>query len=123
MLVSACTVYCLSKKGVTEHFPFDEVTLVFKVMGKMFALVGLNAWENGETKINLKCDPEWAEELRGEYDDIQPGYHMSKKHWNTVSVDGSCSDEQLHEWINHSYDLVVSGLRKKDREDLAAGRF
>ena len=109
--------YCLNKKGVTEDFPFDDKTLVFKVMGKMFALAGLE-WE--EFSANLKCDPDWAIELREEYgDDIQPGYHMSKKHWNTVRFEGGDLEEKmLKELIDHSYDLVVKGLRKKDREAL-----
>lgn len=111
--------YCLSKKGVTEHFPFDEVTLVFKVMGKMFALAGLEKWEKGEPAINLKCNPEWAEELRAEYENINPGYHMSKKHWNTITLNsGDVSDAFARELIDHSYDLVVSGLTKKLRAEL-----
>lgn len=110
--------YCISKKGVTEHFPFDEVTLVFKVMGKMFALVGLNKWEQGETKINLKCDPDWAEELRCEYESINAGWHMSKKHWNTVSLNKDVSDAFAFELIDHSYNLVVSGLTKKLKAEL-----
>ena len=72
--------YCLSKKGVTEHFPFDKDTLVFKVGGKMFALSSLEQWEKGEASVNLKCDPDGASELRTEYDDIRPGFHMSKLH-------------------------------------------
>ena len=110
--------YCISKKGVTEHFPFDDVTLVFKVMGKMFALVGLNHWEKGETKVNLKCDPDWAEELRGEYDGIIAGWHMSKKHWNTVKVNTDVPDTLVLELITHSYNLVVKGLTKKAKAAL-----
>ncbi|CAM1373975.1 MmcQ/YjbR family DNA-binding protein [Tenacibaculum xiamenense] len=110
--------YCISKKGVTEEFPFDEVTLVFKVMGKVFALVGLDKWEKGESKINLKCDPERAEELRGEYDSINPGYHMNKKHWNTITLNDDVSDKLAFELIDHSYDLVVKGLTKKLKEEL-----
>ena len=105
--------YCLSKKGVTEHFPFDEDTLVFKVGGKMFALASLSEWEKGNPSVNLKCDPERAEELRAEYDDIQPGYHMSKVHWNTVKVNSDVSDKFLKELIDHSYDLVFKSLTKK----------
>ena len=105
--------YCLSKKGVTEHFPFDEDTLVFKVGGKMFALASLSEWEKGNPSVNLKCDPERAEELRAEYDDIQHGYHMSKVHWNTVKVNRDVSDKFLKELINHSYDLVFKSLTKK----------
>lgn len=105
--------YCLSKKGVTEHFPFDEDTLVFKVGGKMFALASLKEWEKGNASINLKCNPEWAEELRAQYDDIQPGYHMSKVHWNTINVNRDVSDVFLRELIEHSYDLVFKSLTKK----------
>ncbi len=108
--------YCLSKKGVEETFPFDEVTLVFKVMGKMFALTGL---EREEFQVNLKCDPDKAEELREEYEDIQPGYHMNKRHWNTVYFENGLDDDFLIDLIDHSYDLVVSKLKKSDREFLA----
>lgn len=102
--------YCISKKGVTEEFPFDEVTLVFKVMGKMFALSGL---ERIPTQANLKCDPERAIQLREEYDgDIIPGYHMSKVHWNTLYLD-KLPPKLTMELIDHSYDLVVSKFTKK----------
>lgn len=110
--------YCLSKKAVTEHFPFDEDTLVFKIGGKMFALSSLSQWEKGMPTINLKCDPERAEELRANYNAIQPGYHMSKMHWNTVAVNDDVSDKMLKELIDHSYDLVFSSLTKKVREAL-----
>lgn len=111
--------FCISKKGVTEHFPFDDVTLVFKVMGKMFALTGLNNWEKGEEKINLKCDPDWAEELRGEYEGINSGWHMNKRLWNTVTINTSdVSDDLVRDLINHSYDLVVKGLTKKLQAEL-----
>ncbi len=112
--------FCITKKGVTEHFPFDEVTLVFKVMNKMFALVGLNHWENGEHKINLKCNPAKALELRAEYEGVYPGFHMNKKHWNTVKINtADVSDDLVYELINHSYDLVVQGLTKKAKTELA----
>ncbi len=111
--------FCISKKGVTEHFPFDNVTLVFKVMNKMFALTGLDRWERGEESINLKCNPEKSEELREEYEGINPGFHMSKKHWNTVTINTSdVSDKMVLELINHSYNLVVSGLAKKVQKEL-----
>jgi predicted DNA-binding protein (MmcQ/YjbR family) len=110
--------YCLSKKGVTEHFPFDEDTLVFKVGGKMFALASLQEWEKGNPSVNLKCDPERAEELRAEYDGIQPGYHMSKVHWNTVKVNRDISDIFLKELIDHSYDLVFKSLTKKIQSEV-----
>lgn len=105
--------YCLSKKGVTEHFPFDEDTLVFKVGGKMFALSSLVQWEKGEPSINLKCDPDRAQELRAEYCDIRAGFHMSKVHWNTITVNGELSNAMVKELIDHSYDLVFKSLTKK----------
>ena len=111
--------FCIEKKGVTEHFPFDAVTLVFKVKGKMFLLTGLDSWENGDQKINLKCDPEKAIELRESYEDITAGWHMSKKHWNTVALNtGNISDDFVVELINHSYELVVKGLTKKMQQEL-----
>ena len=110
--------YCLSKKGVTEHFPFDEDTLVFKVGGKMFALSSLKEWENGKPALNLKCNPDWAQELRGQYDDIMAGYHMSKIHWNTVAVNSEISDVFLKELIDHSYDLVFKSLTKKIQTEI-----
>lgn len=101
--------YCMSKKGVEECFPFDDVTLVFKVMGKMFALTNTD----GDFTINLKCDPEKAIDLREHYDSVIPGYHMDKKHWNTVIIDGMVADELLKEWIDDSYNLVVRKLPGK----------
>ena len=107
---------CLAKKGVTEEFPFDENTLVFKVMGKMFALVAL---ERLPPQCNLKCDPDRAVTLREEYDDnIIPGYHMSKKHWNTLMLDG-LPPKLIGELLDHSYELVVSGLPKKLKDTLS----
>lgn len=99
--------YCLSKKGVEESFPFDTETLVFKVMGKAFLLTGIN---DNPIAFNVKCDPEKAIELREKYPCVVPGYHMNKKHWNTIAVDGSVNNKQLKEWIDHSYNLVVAGL-------------
>lgn len=111
--------FCMAKKGVTEHFPFDDVTLVFKVMNKMFALTGLKSWEEGEPKINLKCDPDKAQELRAAYEGIKPGWHMNKRLWNTVTINTSdVSEEVIKELINHSYDLVVKGLTKKLQAEL-----
>lgn len=110
--------YCLSKKGVEETFPFGEDTLVFKVMGKMFALTGL---ETHPASANLKCDPERAIELREEFDGlIRPGYHMSKVHWNTVELERNIAHELLTELIDHSYDLVVKSLTKKLQAELAS---
>lgn len=110
--------YCLSKKGVTEHFPFDEDTLVFKVGGKMFALSSLLQWEKGSPSMNLKCDPERAQELRAEYDAIQPGFHMSKIHWNTIAVNQDVPNTLLKELIDHSYDLVFKSLAKKIQNEI-----
>ncbi|KOS07496.1 MmcQ-like protein [Flavobacterium akiainvivens] len=110
--------YCLSKKGVTEHFPFDEDTLVFKVGGKMFALSSLSNWEKGNPGANLKCDPDRALELRAEYEGIDAGYHMSKVHWNTVAINADVPDKLVRELIAHSYDLVFASLTKKIREEL-----
>lgn len=108
--------YCIEKTGVTEEFPFDENTLVFKVAGKMFALLDVEDFES----INLKCDPEKAVELREKYEGIRPGYHMNKKHWNTVMADGSVPDRLVYTLTDHSYELVVKGLPKKEREKLVA---
>ena len=105
--------YCLSKKGVTEHFPFDNETLVFKVGGKMFALSSLVQWEKGEASVNLKCNPERALELRAEFEDVIPGWHMSKIHWNTIYINRNVSDKLVKELIDHSYDLVFKSLTKK----------
>ncbi len=107
--------YCLSKKGTSESFPFDESTLVFKVLDKMFALAGL---DRIPMQINLKCDPEYALELRDEYEDIIGGYHMSKKHWNTVVIEGDLEDKFILELIDHSYDLVVNAFSKKKKLEL-----
>ena len=115
MNIEVIRSYCLKKRGVTEEFPFNEETLVYKVMGKMFVLIPL---EKIPLQINLKCDPEIIEELRERYSSVQPGYHMNKKYWNTIFVDGSLRDELILEWIDNSYDLVVVGLKKADKEKL-----
>lgn len=106
--------YCIKKKGVTEHFPFDQNTLVFKVMGKMFALADVETFDF----INLKLEPEKAVELREKYQGIKPGYHMSKIHWNSVYVNTDVSDRLLLELVDDSYKLVVSSLTKKLKEEL-----
>jgi predicted DNA-binding protein (MmcQ/YjbR family) len=106
--------YCLLKPGVTEEFPFDEVTLVYKVMGKMFALTNLD----GDWGLNLKCDPERAIELREQHPAIQPGYHMSKIHWNTIAMDASLSKKLILELVDHSYQLVVDKLPGKLKQEL-----
>lgn len=110
--------FCLSKKGVTEHFPFDEDTLVFKVGGKMFCLTSLQEWEKGNPSLNLKCNPERAVELREQYEAVKPGWHMSKVHWNTVALNSDVSQKLLIELINHSYDLVFSSLTKKQQTEI-----
>ena len=111
--------YCLSKNGTTEAFPFDEETLVFKVLGKMFALASLRRWESGEAAVNLKADPEYSEELRAEYHSIRPGFHMSKKHWNTLYIhEGELQPKLIFQLIDHSYDMVVKGMTKKKRDHL-----
>lgn len=106
--------YCLSKKNATEHFPFDEVTLVFKVGGKMFGLVSLDE----APSISLKCDPELAIELREQYSAVEPAWHFNKKHWNQVAMDDSISEKLVKEWIDHSYELVYNALTRKVKEDL-----
>lgn len=111
--------FCVSKEGVTEHFPFDKDTLVFKVGGKMFALTSLKNWEEGTQSLNLKCDPEYAIALRSEFASIEPGYHMNKKHWNTIRIyKGEVPVKRIQDLINHSYDLVVKSLTKKQRDAL-----
>lgn len=107
--------YCISKKGVEESFPFDEETLVFKVMGKAFLLTGI---ESKPVQFNVKCEPENAIQLREKYDCVKPGYHMNKKHWNTVICDNSVPSKLLKEWIDHSYNEVLKGLSKKQRQEL-----
>ena len=104
--------YCLAKPGVTECFPFNEWTLVFKVADKMFLLAGLN---DAPLSINIKGDPETLVELRERYDAVTPGYHMNKKHWNTVVLDGSIPAKLLRQWIDDSYDCVVAALPKAKR--------
>ena len=106
--------YCLAKRGVTEEFPFGEETLVYKVMGKMFALADVTLFKS----INLKCDPEQAAELREQYPAVLPGYHMNKKHWNTVLMDGSLPDKLVKNWIDNSYNLVVASLPAKVKAEL-----
>lgn len=108
--------YCLGMKGVTEGFPFDEETLVFKVMGKMFCLASL---EHNPIQCNVKCDPEKAIELREEYSGVIPGYHMSKQHWNTLVFDGSFDNGQAKQWVLDSYNLIVASLPKKVKLELS----
>jgi len=105
--------HCISKPGVTEETPFGPDTLVFKVRGKMFALCGFEF-----LSFNVKCEPEKAIELREQYPEVIPGYHMSKKHWNTVSVTGNIPNSLLRNWIDDSYSLVAASLPKKHRESI-----
>lgn len=111
MNIEAFREFCLSFPETTEEFPFDENTLVFKVAGKMFALCDVEEFES----INLKCDPDEALILRDRYQEVRPGYHMNKRHWNTVSMQSNLSDELIREWIKTSYLLVVANLRSADR--------
>ena len=106
--------YCLSLPQVTEDMPFDDETLVFKVGGRMFCFASLT----GDLKMNLKCDPDEAIEIRETFPAVTPGFHMNKNHWNTVSVDGSISDSMLQVWILRSYKLVVAKLTKAERSSL-----
>jgi len=110
MNIEEFQAYCLAKKGVEETFPFGPDVLVYKVMGKMFTITGL---DNPEFSVTLKCDPERAIELREQYPEIVPGYHTDKKNWNTVSFEGSLDDALLRELIDHSYELVVNKFPKK----------
>lgn len=105
--------YCLDKAGTVDEFPFGPQVRVLKVMGKMFALIPLD-----EESISLKCDPVLAQMQRDTYPAVQPGYHLNKRHWNTVTIDGTISDSEIQEMIDHSYDLVVKKLKKADREAL-----
>jgi len=107
--------FCISKKGVEEGFPFGPETIVFKVMGKVFLIANM---DQHPLEFNVKCDPEKAVELRERYTRVIPGYHMNKKHWNTVIADGSVSATLLQEWITDSYNLVVSKLSKTVQQEL-----
>ena len=111
--------YCISKPAVTEEFPFDQDTLVFKVLGKMFALTSLKKWEQGLAAVNLKCDPEKSVLLRETHESIIPGFHMSKKHWNTIELfQNELSNEFVQQLIDHSYELVIKGMTKKQQAEL-----
>lgn len=105
--------HCLSKKGVTEELPFGPETLVYKVMGKMFALTGFDF-----ERISLKNFPERNQELRAEFDDVLPAFHMNKQHWNMILTNGRVKDALLREWINESYDIIENSLPKKAKEEL-----
>lgn len=111
--------YCLNKKGATAEFPFDESTLVFKVLGKMFVIAPLDKWEEGEASITLKCDPNYTLELREQYESIYPGPYVSNKHWNTLALyKNELQPAFVLKLIDHSYDMVVKGMTKKLRDTL-----
>jgi len=111
--------YCLTKKAVTEEFPFDEDTLVFKVLNKMFTIVPLKKWEIGEASVTLKCDPDYTLELREQYQSVYPGPYVSNRHWNTIDIyKGEIPLKLIFKLIDHSYDMVVKGMTKKMRERL-----
>jgi predicted DNA-binding protein (MmcQ/YjbR family) len=110
--------YCLRKKGVSEDTPFDETTLVFRVGNKIFALTDI---EDIPLSVNLKCDPERAIDLRERYECIIPGYHMNKKHWNTIELNSCIDDNFVRELIDHSYDLIFNSLKKAERERILGG--
>ena len=112
--------YLFNKKGSLEEFPFGPEVMVYKVMGKMFALV---FWGESLLQINLKCDPDLAMHFRAMYKAITPGYHMNKRHWNTIILDGSISDNEIFSMIDDSYDLVVKGLKKSDRKKLGNNKL
>lgn len=118
MTITDLYTICSAYQGATESFPFDEDTLVFKVGGKIFLLTGLSGWENGNPSINLKCDPERALDLRERYTAVEPGFHMNKKHWNTVFVHQDLPLRELKKLIDHSYELVFSQLSKKMQEEI-----
>jgi predicted DNA-binding protein (MmcQ/YjbR family) len=107
--------YCLSQKAAVEEFPFGDEAAVFKVMGKMFALLPVK----GPVTISLKCDPDFAAMLRDTYPAVTPAYHMNKRHWNGVAVDGSIPDDEIYGWVDHAYDQVVKGLTKVQKKSLA----
>ncbi|GAA4804983.1 MmcQ/YjbR family DNA-binding protein [Litoribaculum gwangyangense] len=109
--------YCLSKKASTESFPFDENTLVFKVLNKMFLMAPLDKWEKGEAAITLKCDPDYTIELREQYESIYAGPYVSNKHWNTIAIHkNELKPQFILELIDHSDEMVVKGMTKKMRE-------
>lgn len=115
MNVESLRDYCLSLKGTTEDMPFGEETLVFRIGEKIFLLISLDTGN----RFNVKCDPELAVQLREQHSEVQPGYHMNKKHWNTVYMDGSLSEKQLREMIHRSYTLVLQSLPKKVQQEIS----
>jgi len=111
--------YCLRKDHTTEDLPFDEETLVFRVWGKIFVLTAMN---DRPLTVNLKCDPELAIELRERHEEVRPGWHMNKKHWNTVTLDGNLTSKEIFSMVDHSYDLVKKGVRSPRRKNHARKR-
>lgn len=114
MNIEELRTFCLSLPLVEEKFPFDEETLVFYIAGKMFCLADITLFDS----VNVKCDPDQALELRANYQAVLPGYHMNKKHWNTIKVNEDVRDEQIYQWIKDSYNLVILTLPKSKRPDL-----
>jgi predicted DNA-binding protein (MmcQ/YjbR family) len=115
MNIEELRAYCIKKPGVTEGLPFGDTALVFKVLGKMFALLDLSEEARG---ISLKCDPELAIDLRARYPEVNPAYHFNKQHWNGIDIKGNLTDTLIKEWVDHSYELVASKLTKKQKEEL-----
>ena len=111
----ALRAWCLGRPGAVQEFPFGPETAVFKVAGKIFAL---SALESSPLKVSVKCEPELAEQLRASYPAIVPGYHLNKRHWNTVTLDGSVDDQLVRDLVEDSHDLVVSALPKRLRAEL-----
>lgn len=115
MNIETLREYCIARPGATESFPFDEVTLVFKVGNKIFALMDT---ESRPATLALKCDPERAMQLRETHTAVVPGYHLNKKHWNTITINGSVQSSELQDWIDHSYELVRKSLPKAVKDSL-----
>ncbi len=114
MNIEELRTFCLSLKGAEESLPFDNKTLVFSIKGKMFCLTDINEYEY----FNVKCDPEKAIELREQFEEVSPGFHMNKKHWNSIKTNGTISTNQLKQWIVDSYNLVIANLPKKIQKEL-----
>ena len=119
MILTSLIDYAMDRPGTSQDFPFDQETMVIRVGGKIFLLTNVTSWQDGEATINLKCEPKRAIELREAYSSVTPGYHMNKKHWNTVLIEeGELSDQEIFDMIDHSYDLVVASLSNKLKKDL-----
>lgn len=119
MTIDEIRSFCLKQTHTTEEFPFDQDTLVFKVLGKIFALCPLEKWEEGAPSITLKCDPEYAIELREQFSCIIPGFHANKKHWNTIYLESKAiSSELLFKMILHSYEMVIKNMTKKQQRQI-----